>query len=174
MVLCSRWTRFATFTSGITLMCIGLRCSAQATAAVPRTWLPMLRASVDCSRPHSAGTPFVRTYSPSPAISTDDELRSRSGRQFSTVDDTVPDTRADATVQHAGGLHYVRTRLRFVAKGDRRALLLYVVKEMSYEEIAQALGVSLGAVKSRIRRAREALKSSAPRTDRVLAQGRNK
>jgi RNA polymerase sigma factor (sigma-70 family) len=104
-----------------------------------------------------------------------DELRSRSGRQFTTVDDTVPDTRADAQVQHAGALHYVRARLRFVAKGDRRALLLFVVKEMSYEEIARTLGVSLGAVKSRIRRAREALKSSAPRIDGDLAQkGRNK
>ena len=37
------------------------------------------------------------------------------------------------------------------------ALLLYVVREMSYAEIASALNVSVGAVKSRIFRAREAL-----------------
>jgi DNA-directed RNA polymerase specialized sigma24 family protein len=44
-----------------------------------------------------------------------------------------------------------------VARGDRRALLLYVVGDMSYSEIAATLGVSVGAVKSRIFRAREAL-----------------
>ena len=43
------------------------------------------------------------------------------------------------------------------ASGDRRALLMYVVREMSYEEIARALGISIAAVKSRIFRAREAL-----------------
>ena len=47
-----------------------------------------------------------------------------------------------------------------------------VVKEMSYEEIAGTLGVSLDAVKSRIRRAREALKNPAPRQPVGLEQKR--
>lgn len=64
---------------------------------------------------------------------------------------------ADVQVEHASALQQVRTRLRHVARGDRRALLLYIVREMSYSEIATALGVSVGAVKSRIFRAREAL-----------------
>jgi len=51
----------------------------------------------------------------------------------------------------------VRARLRHVARGDRRALLLYVVRDMSYADIAATLGVSVAAVKSRIFRAREAL-----------------
>src|SRR5262245_7544643 len=51
-----------------------------------------------------------------------DELRSRSNHQFTTVDDSLPDTRVEALMQHAGALHDVRARLRFVAKGDRRAL----------------------------------------------------
>jgi RNA polymerase sigma-70 factor (ECF subfamily) len=87
-----------------------------------------------------------------------DELRSRSTAQFTALDESVPDTRVEAQRQHSGALQHVRARLRSVPKGDRRALLLYVVKEMSYEEIASTLGVSLAAVKSRIHRAREALK----------------
>ena len=64
---------------------------------------------------------------------------------------------ADVRVERASALRQVRARLRRVARGDRRALLLYVVREMSYAEIAAALGVSVAAVKSRIFRAREAL-----------------
>ena len=63
----------------------------------------------------------------------------------------------EAQVERASTLRGIRARLRRVATGDRRALLLYVVREMSYEEIARALGISVGAVKSRIYRAREAL-----------------
>ena len=64
---------------------------------------------------------------------------------------------ADVRVERASALQQVRARLRRVARGDRRALLLYVVREMSYAEIAHVLGVSVAAVKSRIFRAREAL-----------------
>ena len=52
---------------------------------------------------------------------------------------------------------HVRAARPHVARGDRWALLLYVVREMSYSEVAAALGVSVAAVKSRIFRAREAL-----------------
>ena len=83
----------------------------------------------------------------------------RSSRQFVELEDTIPDAApgADVHVQHASTLRDVRARLRRVARGDRRALLLYVVKEMSYAEVAAALGISIGAVKSRICRARDAL-----------------
>ena len=67
---------------------------------------------------------------------------------------------ADARVEHASNLQSIRTRLRRISPGDRRALLLYVVREMSYAEIATTLGVSIGAVKSRIARAREALRTA--------------
>lgn len=83
----------------------------------------------------------------------------RSSRQFVELEDTIADNApgADVHVQHASSLREVRARLRRVARGDRRALLLYVVKEMSYAEVAAALGISIGAVKSRICRARDAL-----------------
>jgi RNA polymerase sigma-70 factor (ECF subfamily) len=91
-----------------------------------------------------------------------DGLRSASGRQFTAVDDTIADPRAHVQMQQISAFRHLQRRLGRVARGDRRALLLYVVKEMSYEEIAETLGVTLSAVKSRIRRAREVLKSSAP------------
>ncbi len=44
--------------------------------------------------------------------------------------------------------------LKQVAEGDRSALVMAVIEEMSHDEVARALGVSVGAVKSRIFRAR--------------------
>jgi RNA polymerase sigma-70 factor (ECF subfamily) len=84
--------------------------------------------------------------------------RTRAARQVELVD-TIADRSpgADVRVQHASTLRDVRARLRRVARGDRRALLLFVVREMSYAEVAVALGISIGAVKSRICRARDAL-----------------
>ena len=83
----------------------------------------------------------------------------RTARPHVTLDERVEDgaPTADVRVERAAALHQIRSRLRHVARGDRRALLLYVVREMSYSEIAAALGVSVAAVKSRIFRAREAL-----------------
>lgn len=44
--------------------------------------------------------------------------------------------------------------LRQIPEGDRSALVMVVFEQMSHEEVARALGVSVGAVKSRIFRAR--------------------
>jgi RNA polymerase sigma-70 factor (ECF subfamily) len=83
----------------------------------------------------------------------------RTARRQVALDERMEDTApaVDVRVEKASALRQVRGRLRRVARGDRRALLLYVIREMSYAEIATALGVSVGAVKSRIFRAREAL-----------------
>ena len=86
-----------------------------------------------------------------------DELR----RQRPSVElaDQMADPRpgVDVQVHHALVLDGLRSRLRRVAKGDRRAFLMFIARGMSHREIADALGVSTGAVKSRIFRAREAL-----------------
>ena len=88
----------------------------------------------------------------------------RAARTHVPLDDQMRDNApaVDVQVEQASALRQVRTRLRRVHRGDRRALLLYVFREMSYPEIAAALGVSVSAVKSRIFRAREALASRAP------------
>jgi RNA polymerase sigma-70 factor, ECF subfamily len=83
--------------------------------------------------------------------------------RFVGLDEGLVDTRpgSDIRVEQQSTLNSVKARLRRVSRGDRHALLLYVVREMSYEEIASALGVSVGAVKSRIARACETLKAPA-------------
>ena len=98
-----------------------------------------------------------------------DQLRSsrQSTDREVELQDTIPDAApgADVHVQHASTLRNVRDRLRGIARGDRRALLLYVLREMSYAEVAAVLGISIGAVKSRINRAREALAASMQRLE---------
>ena len=86
----------------------------------------------------------------------------RRERPETGLDEAIADPRPaiDVQVHHALALASVRARLRRVARGDRHALLLFIARGMSYGEIADALGVSVAAVKSRIFRAREALVSS--------------
>lgn len=88
----------------------------------------------------------------------------RAARPYAPLDARLADRAPgiDVQVEQASTLRQVCARMRKVARGDRRALLLYVIREMSYPEIAAALGVSVGAVKSRIFRAREALAAPAP------------
>jgi len=54
--------------------------------------------------------------------------------------------------------------------GQREALLLYAWAELSYEEIAVALGVPLGTVRSRLSRARTHLRSHLAETDTALQE----
>jgi RNA polymerase sigma factor (sigma-70 family) len=79
------------------------------------------------------------------------------------LDERAKDARpgVDVRVEHRSELRHVRARLRHVAAGDRGALLLYVVRDMSYAQIAARLSLSIGSVKSRIARARNALRISS-------------
>jgi RNA polymerase sigma-70 factor (ECF subfamily) len=89
----------------------------------------------------------------------------RAARTFVELDETLSDRRpaADLHLEHASTLRDVRQGLTQVAPGDRRALVLHAVREMSYADVAQRLGVSLDAVKSRIARTRDALRAAARR-----------
>ncbi len=53
---------------------------------------------------------------------------------------------------------------------QRVPLVLYHFENLSYEEIAQSLGISLGKVKTDIRRGRESLKSKLLRSDAARAE----
>jgi RNA polymerase sigma-70 factor (ECF subfamily) len=59
-------------------------------------------------------------------------------------------------VLHAGHLGKLLSTLD---RGQRDVLLLYAWEELSYEEIATALGVPVGTVRSRLARARARLRS---------------
>ncbi len=57
----------------------------------------------------------------------------------------------------------IEAELRAVAEPYRTTLILRDVEELSYEQIAEVLGVSLGTVKSRLMRGREALRKRLER-----------
>jgi RNA polymerase sigma factor (sigma-70 family) len=63
----------------------------------------------------------------------------------------------DATAERLADLHWTERQLAQIAAGDRQALLLHSRDGLSYEEVAHRLDISVGAVKSRIFRARQAL-----------------
>jgi RNA polymerase sigma-70 factor (ECF subfamily) len=91
-----------------------------------------------------------------------DQCRSRAPVAVALDDDTRDDQpNADVRLRHRAELSRVRGRLGHVAAGDRRALILYVTRDMSYAEIAARLRISVNSVKSRIARARDALRMPA-------------
>jgi RNA polymerase sigma factor (sigma-70 family) len=94
----------------------------------------------------------------------DQRRRERPVAEVPEIADEIRDPRpaVDVQVGHVMDLGRVRARLRHVPRGDRQAFLMFIVRGMSQREIADALGVTIGAVKSRIFRAREALTNSAP------------
>lgn len=54
----------------------------------------------------------------------------------------------------------VRDLLEDLAEGDREAILLFAWEELSYPEIALAMGIPVGTVRSRIHRARARLRGA--------------
>jgi RNA polymerase sigma-70 factor (ECF subfamily) len=100
----------------------------------------------------------------------------RRARRRAVLHENIADTRADAAEQA-----HVRSELSFVLAAmqelpeiDRAALLMRAREEMSYEEIAQALDLSVGAVKVKIHRARaKLLQRISARNERVLGSEKN-
>lgn len=80
----------------------------------------------------------------------------RRAQRRAVLPDNLPDARADAReqAQIRSELTFVLAVMQELPESDRAALLMRAREEMSYEEIAQALGLSLSAVKVRIHRAR--------------------
>ncbi|OJU95063.1 MAG: hypothetical protein BGO23_07350 [Solirubrobacterales bacterium 67-14] len=85
------------------------------------------------------------------------------------VDPAASDLTADSDRRLDARSHQqeLAAGLASLETGDREALLLYSWADLTYEEIAQALGIPVGTVKSRIARARGKLRkhlgaSSAP------------
>ncbi len=84
---------------------------------------------------------------------TAEEMRRR--RRHTELPEALPDGTDLARLSGMrDALDRLTKELQKIPEGDRTALLMRVVEEMSYEEIAAALGISLAAVKTRIFRAR--------------------
>jgi RNA polymerase sigma-70 factor (ECF subfamily) len=79
----------------------------------------------------------------------------RKGRESPLDEDFVDPRQApyDSAEQRAE-LNQVMQGLRELPELDRTALLMSAAQELSYEQIAETLGLSIGAVKTKIHRAR--------------------
>jgi RNA polymerase sigma-70 factor (ECF subfamily) len=75
----------------------------------------------------------------------------------STVQAEAPGISADARVERQDRIALLREALRTLSPTLRAAVLLRDIHELSYQEIAQQLGVAEGTVKSRINRGRAEL-----------------
>src|SRR5262245_3285539 len=80
----------------------------------------------------------------------------RRERRLVSLDD-AGELAVDATAERLADLRWTERQLGQIAAGDRQALLLHSRDGLSYEEVAHRLDISVGAVKSRIFRARQAL-----------------
>jgi RNA polymerase sigma-70 factor, ECF subfamily len=92
----------------------------------------------------------------------------RSGRHSPLEEDFAdlvdPRQAPHAAAEQRAELEQVMRDLQQLPEVDRTALLMSAAEEMSYEQIAETLGLSLGAVKTKIHRAR--LKLEQARQDR--------
>jgi RNA polymerase sigma factor (sigma-70 family) len=72
------------------------------------------------------------------------------------VDRQEVDSSEDMTARVSAALARddINRALGRLSSGDRNALLLYAVEQLSYSEVAEALGIPVGTVRSRIFRAR--------------------
>lgn len=80
------------------------------------------------------------------------------GAREAAPEGETPAARAEA-VALSGPL---ATALRSLRRGDRDVLLLVAWAELSYDEVAVALGIPIGTVRSRLHRARRTLRDLIP------------
>ena len=84
--------------------------------------------------------------------------RRREKRRATLSDEiTDPRTMADAGLDQRDQLAAVLAELSRLGEVDRSALLMHAAQGVTYQQIADALGISLASVKIRIHRARLAL-----------------
>lgn len=103
-----------------------------------------------------------------------DLLRRRKTIEFVPLDDAAgdaaahPDAGPERRAQAAQELRRLEAALARLTPEHREILLLREIEDLSYEELASALALTVGTVKSRLARARAALieESKSSRSDR--------
>jgi len=87
-----------------------------------------------------------------------------SGRSSALKDVLVDEARSPLDNVFSGELQAcVETELKAIAEPYRTTVILRDIEELSYEEIAEVMDVSLGTVKSRLMRGRDALRKRLQR-----------
>jgi RNA polymerase sigma-70 factor (ECF subfamily) len=93
--------------------------------------------------------------------------RRRQSREVPLAEEIrAPESDPASRLDDQARLESVTAALRDLSEGERSALLLRVDHELSYEEIASALGISVGAAKVRVHRARLRLANATHRKGR--------
>jgi RNA polymerase sigma-70 factor (ECF subfamily) len=89
-------------------------------------------------------------------------LESRHLRADLPMEDALRDSTMDADehLDAAREIHRMRDRLRALHTRDRDVLLLYAWADLDYAQIAAALQIPVGTVRSRLNRARRLLRTS--------------
>ena len=82
----------------------------------------------------------------------------RATRVTDTLDDELPELAQRASQGDALLLRDLDRAIARLPSEQRAVLLLVTLEEMSYEEVARALGIPIGTVMSRLSRAREKLR----------------
>lgn len=86
-------------------------------------------------------------------------------RNLFASSDVVPETSTPSPQEDSLALKETEAALRVLSAKHREVLLLVTVEGLSYEETATKMDVSLGTVKSRVSRARSALKAEVEKTN---------
>jgi RNA polymerase sigma-70 factor (ECF subfamily) len=122
----------------------------------PRTWI--CQVVINCHRNQSR---LWRRLKRSRTVSLDQPVASGAGREDGpALADTLADDSpgVERLALSAEAARRLEAEMGRLPADQRAALVLREIEQMSYEEIAAALQVRTGTVKSRIARAREALR----------------
>ena len=98
-----------------------------------------------------------------------DEMRKRKGKETYSIDEEdeesglsiqIKDTSPDAaeTVIQQETVSEVRRAIDKLSDEHKAVIILRDIQDLSYEEVADTLGINVGTVKSRLSRARDALR----------------
>ena len=101
-----------------------------------------------------------------PEISLDDT------ENESQTDIRDPNPTPDDMVIHKESLINIQNAINKLSPLNRQAVVLRDCMEMSYEEVSKAMNLPMGTVKSRINRAREALKKLLAQTEQTGTENR--
>jgi RNA polymerase sigma factor (sigma-70 family) len=87
----------------------------------------------------------------------------RATAMASTSGEDEPEARLDAQV----AAHFLALALQDMSRGERDIVLLYAWADLTYAEIARALHLPIGTVRSRLHRTRRRLRELAPVVDAI-------
>jgi RNA polymerase sigma-70 factor (ECF subfamily) len=77
----------------------------------------------------------------------------------------------DAQIDAARRIELLRSELNRLREKDREVLFLYALADLSYAEIAEALDIPVGTVRSRLSRTRERLRNLLPDEGKDKGEG---